>query len=51
MGERYAWASPEAVGRLTLPQLVNYLSGSEKKSSRWSRRDILEYVRRYRLED
>ncbi len=50
MGDKYGWASPPAVGRLTLPQLVMYLSDGESRPKRWSRRDILEYVKRYQTE-
>jgi len=31
MGEMYQWASPDAVGHLTLPQLKMYLRGDTKQ--------------------
>ena len=30
MGELYAWASPEAMGRLTLRQLMMYLKSDKR---------------------
>ena len=54
MGELYAWASPEAVGRLTIPQLMLYLKrdsrGGAPKNAFRSKAERDAYVARIRKE-